>query len=122
MVNLLDKALDELVNSIISLPEYKRCVEIKLQMQNNEELISLNLDKVVEDALIYRDGTGGKLINLIIAYEEANWERVDLYSKQLSIDKNKLFDVYFKSINIVADIWKQLTEHGRVIDNDSNNV
>lgn len=81
----------------------------------NEELISLNLDKTAEDALIYRDGTGGQLINLIIAYEEANWDRVDIYARQLNVDRNKIFDIYFTSLNKVAGIWDELTNHGRII-------
>ena len=78
----------------------------------NNELMSLNLDKVIEDALIYRDGVGGDLLNLVIAYEEANWERVATYTAKLGISKDKLFRLYFESITAIARIWDELEKYG----------
>lgn len=76
------------------------------------ELVSLNLDTVVENALIYRDGIGGELLNLVIAYEEANWERVDVYAKKLKISKDKIFKLYFESVTAIARIWDELEKYG----------
>lgn len=78
----------------------------------NNELISLNLDRVIENALIYRDGVGGDLLNLVIAYEEANWERVDIYSRKLNISKDRIFKLYFESITAIARIWDELKKYG----------
>lgn len=78
----------------------------------SEELTSLNLDKVTEDALIYRDGVGGELLNLVIAYEEANWERIKIYTKALKVDKETLFKLYFESVTLVARIWDELERYG----------
>ena len=78
----------------------------------NEELISLNLDKTIEDALIYRDGIGGDLLNLVIAYEEANWERVTKYCKTLKVNKKRLFRLYFDSVTAIARIWDELEKYG----------
>lgn len=78
----------------------------------NEELVSLNLDKTIEDALIYRDGKGGELLNLVIAYEEANWERIDKYCKILKVNKNRLFKAYFESVTAIARIWDELKTYG----------
>lgn len=82
----------------------------------NEELVSLNLKKTTEDALIYRDGIGGELLNLVIAYEEANWERIKIYSKRLKVDKETLFKLYFESITLVARIWDELETYGGMKD------
>lgn len=78
----------------------------------NDELVSLNLDKTIEDALIYRDDIGGELLNLVIAYEEANWTRVDMYTKKLKVNKDKLFKLYFESVTAIARIWDELEKYG----------
>lgn len=78
----------------------------------NDELVSLNLDKTIEEALIYRDVIGGELLNLVIAYEEANWTRVDMYTKKLKVNKDKLFKLYFESVTAIARIWDELEKYG----------
>ena len=78
----------------------------------NDELVSLNLDKTIEDALIYRDGIGGELLNLVIAYEEANWTRVDMYTKKFKVYKDKLFKLYFESVTAIARISDELEKYG----------
>lgn len=78
------------------------------------ELSKMNLSETVENALIYRDGIGGTLLNLIKAYEEANWKRVDKYIAELEINKSRIYDVYYRSTDEVARLWRSLTEHGEV--------
>lgn len=81
----------------------------------NSELSKMNLSEAIEDALIYREGTGGALLNLIRAYEEANWSRVDRYINTFKLSKEKIFKIYFNSLDEVAKLWKSLTELGGVI-------
>lgn len=81
----------------------------------NSEISKLHVSEVVEDALIYRDGIGGTIINLIRAYEEANWHRVDKYIEQFKIKKEKMFKIYFESLDEVTKLWKSLTELGGVV-------
>ena len=78
------------------------------------ELSKMNLSETAENALIYRDGIGGTLLNLIKAYEEANWKRVDKYIAELKINKSRIYDVYYRSTDEVARLWRSLTEHGEV--------
>lgn len=79
------------------------------------ELANLNLKDTVEEALIYRDGEGGTLLNLIRAYEEVNWDRVDKYIKPFKITKDKMFKIYFESLDEVTKLWQSLTELGGII-------
>lgn len=79
----------------------------------NEELTSINLDRQVEDALIYRDGIGGDILNLVVAYESANWDKVDSLCSKLKIRRDKLFKEYFESVNAIARIWDELESYGR---------
>lgn len=78
-------------------------------------LAGMNLNETVEDALIYRDGDGGDLLNLIRAYEEANWKRVDKYISNFKINKDKMFKIYFDSLDEVTQLWKSLTELGGIV-------
>lgn len=78
------------------------------------ELSKMSLSETVEDALIYRDGIGGTLLNLIRAYEDANWKRVDKYMPEFKISKDKMNTMYYESIDEVAKLWKSLTEFGDV--------
>lgn len=80
----------------------------------NEELVSLNLDPMIESALVYRDGIGGDLLNLVISYEEANWDRIKLYSDRLKVDTNKLFTLYFDSVSRIAKIWDDLESYANI--------
>lgn len=81
----------------------------------DNELASMNLNEVVEEALIYRDGIGGTLLNLIRAYEEVNWKRVDKYIKSFKVNKEKMFRLYFDSLDEVTKLWKSLTELGGIV-------
>lgn len=78
------------------------------------ELSKMNLSEVIEDALIYRDGVGGTLLNLIRAYEDANWKRVDKYIADFNLNKDKIYELYYNSIDEVSKLWRSLTEHGDV--------
>ena len=76
------------------------------------ELSSMNLNEVIEEALVYRDGIGGTLLNLVKSYEEVNWKRVDKYIDTFKINKDKIFKMYFESLDEVTKLWNSLTELG----------
>lgn len=76
----------------------------------NKLISDMKLSETIEDALIYREGIGGTLINLVRAYENANWTKVDKYSETFRLSKNKLFNMYFNAVEDVTKIWKELTE------------
>ena len=80
----------------------------------DEQIAKMNLSQVIEDALIYRDGIGGTLLNLTRAYEEANWGRVERYLVQFKLNKDKIFKIYFDSLESVTKLWQSLTELGGV--------
>lgn len=77
-------------------------------------LSSMNLKDDVRDGLLYREGLGGTLLNLSKAYDEADWGRVDKYIRDLGIKKDKLTDIYMKSLDEVGKVWNKLTEHGDI--------
>ena len=100
MVNLLDKALDELVNTIISLPEYKRCVEIKLQMQNNKELISL-INNIKSLQKKYVNTNDNNILEEIKALEN-KLDAIPIY-----VTYNKYLEMVNEKISFVRDELNQ---------------
>lgn len=74
------------------------------------EISSMNLSETISDALIYREGIGGELLNLVKAYEDANWNRVDKYMKTFRISKDKAYKIYYKSLEETQNLWKELTK------------
>lgn len=80
----------------------------------DKQLSVMRLNQEVEDALVYRDGDGGKLINLVRAYEEANWVRVSKYIKEIGISKSKMNRLYFDCIDTVTNLWTSLTKLGGI--------
>lgn len=81
----------------------------------DKQLYNMNLSKDIEDALIYRDGPGGTILNLVKSYEEANWERVAKYAKQLALSKDVMSDIYFYCIDEVTKLWSSLTGLGGIV-------
>ena len=79
------------------------------------EINNLMLNDTISDALVYRDGIGGTLLNLIRAYEEANLSKIHKYSKPFFIDNEKLFKLYFKSLKETKELWRELNEKGKLI-------
>lgn len=80
----------------------------------DKELYSMNLHEEVEEAIIYRDGEGGQLLNLVVAYEEANWKRVERYTDKFGLNKDKMYKIYFNAIDEVTKLWQNLTSLGNI--------
>lgn len=74
----------------------------------DKQLNAMGLSPTIEEALIYREGTGGIILNLVKSYEEANWDRVDRYVQQIGIEKGQLSNIYFNCIDEVAKFWSGL--------------
>lgn len=78
----------------------------------SKELHTLIVNPIIVNALIYREGLGGKLLNLIKAYEEVDWDRINKYSKEFKISKDRIFKIYYESVCAAATLWKEMTEKG----------
>ena len=76
------------------------------------EIASLRLSEVIEDALVYRDGIGGTLLNLVKAYEEGKWDRVDKYQSTFKLSKDKIYRTYYDSVMDANKLWDELTKLG----------
>ena len=63
----------------------------------------------IKRALLYHEGRCGKLYDLVLSYEAANWERITTLAEELGIPGNLLTSVYFICMENVNVLWDQLT-------------
>ena len=63
----------------------------------------------VKRALLYREGPAGKLYSLLLSYERANWDQINVLANELNIPTNLLTSVYFDSVDRANIIWARIT-------------
>ena len=78
----------------------------------SEEIASMGLSEAVEEALVYRDGDGGKLLNLIRAYEDGNIKRIKSGIAGIGVNESEFNKIYVDTIEEVANLWKMMTNIG----------
>ncbi len=75
-----------------------------------EEILNeIPLVDEVKQALLYKEGPCGKLYELILSYEAANWDRITELAEELKIPQQLLTSVYFVCMENVNVMWEQLT-------------
>ena len=82
-----------------------------------EYLIDAPMEEILKDipmadelraALINREGAAGKLLDLVISYEKADWAKISETAEELGIPSNQLTIVYFNCMEEVNRIWEQM--------------
>lgn len=68
----------------------------------------------IKEALLNRTGRCGKLYELVLAYEAADWQKITFYADELGIPNSLLTGVYFNCVENVNVIWEQLTNSYQV--------
>ena len=63
----------------------------------------------IKAALLRREGRCGKLYELVLSYEAADWERITVLAEELGIPDNMMTSVYFICMENVNTLWEQLT-------------
>lgn len=79
----------------------------------SEVVKSLNQSSVVEDALIYKDGPGGTILKLIIAYDKGEKDKIEQYANDLGISLDKLENIYREAIIKTNSIWSKYHENSK---------
>ena len=71
----------------------------------------------IKDALLKHEGRCGQLYDLVLSYEQADWNRLSALAQELGIPTNALTNVYFNCTESVNATWEQITApHGGVED------
>ena len=81
----------------------------------SKELTGLNLGDTIENALIYRDGERGKLLNFVKSYEEGNNKRIKEYANYFKLKIDEVDKIYIDSIKAVSNLWKSMSQYGGII-------
>lgn len=74
-----------------------------------EILEELPVSDVVKDALLKKEGRCGKLYELVLSYEAANWDAIGTLAEELGIPNQLLTNVYFNCMETVNALWEQLS-------------
>lgn len=74
----------------------------------DKQIAGLNLSSKIYNALIFREGLGGTLLNLIKAYDNCDEEHIGKYLKELNIGLEDVANVYYGSIKEAAEVWREL--------------
>lgn len=72
-------------------------------------LKELPISDEIKLALLTGEGQCGKLYQLVLSYENADWKRLSLYADQLNIPVNIITQKYFECVEYVNGIWRDLT-------------
>ena len=63
----------------------------------------------IKAALLHKEGRCGKLYELILSYESADWHKITVLAEELGIPDNMLTSAYFVCVDNVNVMWEQLT-------------
>lgn len=75
-----------------------------------EEILNgIPLPDVVKEALIQHEGLGGKLFQLILDYEHADWRKLKAHTAELNIRTNMIAQLYMDCVEEVNGIWEALS-------------
>ena len=74
-----------------------------------EILAEVPVSDDVKAALLRREGRCGKLYELVLSYEAANWDQITALAGELGIPENMLTSIYFICMENVNTLWEQLT-------------
>lgn len=59
----------------------------------------------VKNALISKEGPAGRLYELILCYENADWAEIKKIAEELGIKTNEMAQIYMDSVEEVNNIW-----------------
>lgn len=63
----------------------------------------------IKQALLRHEGPCGQLYDLVLSYEQANWNQVSKLAEALNVPTNVLTSLYFNCVDSVQTTWKELT-------------
>jgi len=74
-----------------------------------EILAEVPVVEEVKRALLHREGSAGKLYSLLLSYERADWDQINVLANELNIPTNLLTSVYFDSVDRANLAWARIS-------------
>lgn len=108
----------ELMRSIKNMPISRSDAYLMGMFSTLEHLIDAPMEEIlstvpvadeIKAALLNHEGRCGLLYDLVLSYEQANWEMITKYAEELDIPAHTLTNVYFNCTESVNATWKQMT-------------
>ena len=73
-----------------------------------ETLSAIPISDDIKHALLTRDGPCGILYDLVLSYENADWDRVNVECELLGIPPNLMTNLYFSCVESSDQIWQSM--------------
>ena len=70
-----------------------------------EILQEIPIVEEVKTALISKEGSAGRLYELILYYEQAQWSEIKEIAEELGLHTNEMAQIYMECVEEVNDIW-----------------
>ncbi len=70
-----------------------------------EILYEIPILEEVKDALIRKEGKAGRLYELVLSYEKADWGVIKEISEELGLKTNEMAQIYMECVEEVNNIW-----------------
>ncbi len=83
-------------------------LEYMIDATIEEILIDIPIVQEVKDALISKEGKAGRLYELILLYERAEWSEIKPIAEELGIKTNEMAQMYMECVDEVNDIWENV--------------
>ena len=71
-------------------------------------LRELPISNEIKGALLSRNGSSGLLLDLVLSYENADWDRVNADSQVLGVPANLLTTLYFECMETANQVWENI--------------
>ena len=112
----------ELVSYVRGLPISKNEAYLMGMFSTLEYLIDAPMEEIlqevpvteeIKDALLKKEGACGMLYEMVLAYENADWDRVNELTEKLGVAANLLTTLYFKSMEAANRVWDDINLQSR---------
>ena len=84
-------------------------LEYMVDATMEEILTEIPISDDIKKALISREGDAGKLLELVICYEKADWKRCQQMAGELGVQTSQLSQIYINCVEEVSTVWDNLT-------------
>lgn len=83
-------------------------LEYMIDATMEEILAEIPIVEEVKAALISHEGQAGRLYDLLLCYERAEWSEIKVISEELGLHTNEMAQVYMECVEEVNDIWENV--------------
>lgn len=85
-------------------------LDLLMQTDIKSVIDELGLSTEVKKGLTEREGVCGKLLDLILSYEKADWPLISQFANELNIPIHIITQKYFECVESVNIIWKGIMD------------